>query len=224
MLMLERIISVIAPHVCVDCGVESDVLLCEACRESLVLQPSRCYRCKAATDDFAVCQACRRYTALRTVGVHTRHSGAAKELLHHAKYERARSGLLEMAHMMIPLLRVFDGEAIVLTHVPTASSRVRARGYDHARIICSELARRTERPSSTLLARVGQAHQVGSGRAQRIKQLDDAFRPVHADKIRGAHVVLVDDVLTTGATLEIAARELKRAGAKRVSAVVFSQA
>ncbi len=186
--------------------------------------PSRCYRCKAATTDFAVCSACRRHTALRTVAVHTRHADLAKELLHHAKYERARSGLVEMAAMMTPLLRIFEGEEVVLVHIPTASSRVRVRGYDHAKILSRLLARNTKLPVATLLARVGQAHQVGANRAQRMKQLETAFRAVRLDRIRGRHIVLVDDVLTTGATLEIAARELKRAGAKRVSAVVFAQA
>ncbi|TAH36611.1 ComF family protein [Candidatus Saccharibacteria bacterium] len=224
MLMLEKIISVIAPHICVGCSAEENVLLCESCQESLVRQPSRCYRCNAATEDYEVCRACRRHTALRTVVVYTKHEGPAKELLHHAKYERARSGLLEMATMMTPLLRIFEDDEIVLVHIPTASSRVRARGYDHAQIICRELARQSELPVATLLARFGQAHQVGSNRSQRMKQLNDAYRPIHVNKIQGKHIVLVDDVLTTGATLEIAARELRRAGAKRVSAAVFAQA
>lgn len=224
MLMLEKLIGVIAPHTCVGCGAEDNVLLCEGCSESLVTQPSRCYRCRSATEDFAVCPACRRHTALRTVVSRTRHEVAAKELLHHAKYERARAGLLEMAAMMSPLLRIFEDDEIVLTHIPTASSRVRGRGYDHARIICREVARRADLPVATLLARVGQAHQVGSNRSQRMDQLKDAFRPVRTNKIRGRHIVLVDDVLTTGATLEIAARELRRAGARRVSAIVFAQA
>jgi predicted amidophosphoribosyltransferase len=54
--------------------------------------------------------------------------------------------------------------------------------------------------------------------------LQSAFRPIRAETIRGRHIVLIDDVLTTGATLEVAARTLKRAGAKRVSAIVLAQA
>ena len=75
-----------------------------------------------------------------------------------------------------------------------------------------------------VLVRLGQAHQVGSNRRDRLLHLKGAFRVQHAARIRGAHVVLVDDVLTTGATIETAARVLKKAGAKRVDAIIFSQA
>jgi predicted amidophosphoribosyltransferase len=72
--------------------------------------------------------------------------------------------------------------------------------------------------------RIGQAHQVGAGRAQRKKQLDGVFRPRHIERIKGQHIILVDDVLTTGATLESAARTLRRAGAAQVDAWVFAKA
>jgi predicted amidophosphoribosyltransferase len=75
-----------------------------------------------------------------------------------------------------------------------------------------------------LLTRLGQKQQRGMSRRDRLKQLESAFAPASQGKIRGAHLVLVDDVITTGATLEAAARILKAAGAKRVSAVVFAQA
>jgi predicted amidophosphoribosyltransferase len=86
------------------------------------------------------------------------------------------------------------------------------------------LARQMGVPYRTHLRRIGQAHQVGANRAERLRQLRGAFRLAHAEALRGKHIVLVDDVLTTGATLETAARALKRAGASRVSAIVFTQA
>jgi len=147
----------------------------------------------------------------------------AKELVHRTKYERAQSGTREMAVAMTTLMSLFDAN-VVLAHIPTASSRVRTRGYDHARLLAKYIARHQKLPTATLLARIGQAHQVGSNRAQRVKQLEGAFRPVREAQIRGKHIVLVDDVLTSGATLETAARVLKHAGAKRVSAIVFAQA
>jgi ComF family protein len=223
MLLLEKIISVIAPHRCVGCESENDRLLCESCRLSLPNVPSRCYRCRSVTDDFVVCKACRRGSPLCQVVVFTYHQGLAKELVHRMKYERARQGVLEMAEAMTSLVELFDDD-VVLVHVPTATSRVRARGYDHARLLARELGRRNNLPTTTLLARVGQAHQVGSSRAQRLEQLEGAFRVLKPQYVRGRHVVLVDDVLTSGATLETAARMLKRAEAERVSALVFAQA
>lgn len=139
------------------------------------------------------------------------------------KYGRAQAGAAEAAKLMAGLIADVP-EDIVLVHIPTATSRVRQRGYDHALLLARALARASYRERAGLLARVGQAHQVGSGRAERIQQLHDAFRPVRPAAIRGRHVMLVDDVLTTAATLETAARALKRAGAERVSAIVFAQA
>lgn len=223
MSVLESLISVFAPHTCLECGVEEDKLVCEGCVENLPVVPSRCYRCKAVTDDFSVCDSCVRKTPLRQVLVATHYEGVAKELARHMKYERARGGMAEAAVILRPLLTCLPSD-IVLVHVPTATSRVRTRGYDQAKLLARSLAHISGLPCRALLARVGQAHQVGAARAERIRQLQDAFRPVHLSEIRGKHIVLVDDVLTTGATLETAARMLRRAGAERVSAIVFAQA
>jgi ComF family protein len=222
MLLLERFLGLVAPHTCLGCEAEEDRLICAACQESVAPVPSRCYRCRAVTEDYAVCPACQSRTGLRRVAVRAHHAGLAKELIHYSKYERARSGLAEMAEAMAPLLPLFD-ETAVLVHIPTASSRVRVRGYDHARLMAAQLARNDSRTHATLLARVGQAHQVGANRTQRLRQLENAFRPLRPHLITGAHIILVDDVLTTGATLESAARVLKRAGAARVDAIVYAQ-
>lgn len=221
--VLEKLIAVIAPHTCLGCGVEDNRLLCEGCSQSLVLVPSRCYHCKGVTDDYAVCRNCATRTSLRQVIVYAHHADVAKELVHRMKYERAQAGTHEAAVLLAPLLAYFPDD-IVLTHVPTASSRVRTRGYDHALLLVRSLSRFAVINRLTCLRRVGQAHQVGANRAARLRQLQNAFRVIRTESIRGKHVVLVDDVLTTGATLETAARELKRAGAKRVSAIVFAQA
>ena len=71
--------------------------------------------------------------------------------------------------------------------------------------------------------RVGQTHQFGATRHQRLEQLERAFLVTNPTDVKNKHILLVDDVLTTGATLETLARVLKSAGAKQVDAVVFAQ-
>ena len=111
-----------------------------------------------------------------------------------------------------------------LDAAPTATSRVRQRGYDQAKLLARALARQAGLPYLDCLARVGQTHQVGATREQRLRQLQAAFRVRRPNAVRSAYLLLVDDVSTTGATLELAATILKSAGARRVDAIVFAQA
>lgn len=223
MLGLEYIISLYAPHRCLGCGTEGASLLCADCTVLLSVVPSRCYACKCISNSFKTCKRCRKSSPLSHVYVAAHYDEeVVRKLLYVTKYERARPGIDSMVERMAPLLGSVPPEAL-LVPVPTASSRVRQRGYDQAVLLAKGLSRRTGKQSVRLLARMGQAHQVGAGRMQRLQHLQGAFRPVQLRHIPGAHIVLVDDVLTTGATLVAAARILKEAGAAEVDAVVFAQ-
>lgn len=98
------------------------------------------------------------------------------------------------------------------------------RGYDQARLIARACARQADLPHASLLLRLGQQRQVGLKRQQRLSQLEQAFEIRNTERVRGAHIMLVDDVVTTGATLEAATKVLKAAGANRVEAIAFAQA
>jgi len=223
MSIIENLVRIFAPHICIGCGTEEDALLCEGCMESLPMVPSRCYRCQVVTDSYLVCGRCQDVTPLRRVAASTPYDSLARELVHHMKYERAQAGATEMARLMAELMNDLPTD-VVLVPVPTASSRVRARGYDHTSLLARHIAASTGIPRSKMLARIGQAHQMGARRADRLRQLEGAFRPVHLKELQGKHIVLIDDVLTTGATLETAARILKQYGARQVDAAVFAQA
>ncbi len=111
----------------------------------------------------------------------------------------------------------------IIVHVPAATSRVRARGYDQSKLIAKQLASIFGCSQQTLLSRHGQARQVGAKRDKRFSQVVGAFTPRKVDGIKNAHILLVDDVLTTGASVEEAAKVLKAAGAKTVNAAIFAQ-
>ncbi len=222
MFIVERLISAIAPHVCIICGAEGEVVCAWCLPEIAPPIPERCYRCRAQTAHSQVCQKCRRQSRLGHVWVRTGYMDHARQLVHDFKFARKQAAAIPLARLMAECLPFLSDEVIV-THVPTATSRIRQRGYDHAVLLARALAREQKLPYAPLLLRQGKTRQVGASRKQRLGQLDGSFRPIKSEPLKGAHILLVDDIVTTGGTLEAAARCLKQAGAKQVDAVVFAQ-
>lgn len=221
--ILDKITALYAPHECVGCQREGAVW-CLACRPSAPQAVRRCYRCKAADPDNLTCKACRRSTPLTRVQASTRYELTAKAVLWQLKFGRMRAAATEIAAFMQPSFEKLKGSEVIVVHIPTATSRVRMRGYDQAKLIARACAGRAGLRHASLLMRTGQERQVGVRRSQRLTQLENAFRIKNPVLVKGAHIVLVDDVVTTGATLEAAAKVLKAAGAKKIEAIVFAQA
>lgn len=221
--LIEQLIRCIAPHRCLGCGAVGPLLCAWCLTEANEALPPRCFRCLAATTDSAVCAKCRRQAPLGHVWVAGEYAGLSKRLIHQFKFERARAAALPIASCLETTLPYLD-DSVIISHIPAAPSRVRMRGYDQSRLIASRLAQNLDRQHLTLLVRYGHSRQVGAKREQRLKQLAGAFTPLHPTKIKNAHILLIDDVVTSGATLAEAAKVLKRAGAKKVDAAVFAQA
>ena len=222
MIITERLIAIISPHNCLVCDREGAVL-CEWCRpEALSPIPSRCYRCYKLTEDNAVCKGCRKNTSIRNLWAATLYEELPRKLLQKAKFERVRSACIEIAQFLEERLPYFDKDIIVV-HVPTATSRRRQRGYDQSELIARSLAKSRGLTHKRLLARSGQARQVGATKQQRTSQMSEAFRVCNEEDVQKKTILLIDDLTTTGATLESAARTLRRAGAKRIMAATFAQ-
>ncbi len=111
----------------------------------------------------------------------------------------------------------------IVVYIPTANRRVRERGYDQAQLIAREFAHRRRLPCQALLRRHGATRQLGASRQQRQQQLQTAFYCPYPQKVVGRSIILIDDVLTTGATIEAASRVLCQAGATNVTALLFAQ-
>lgn len=218
---MERLIASVAPHVCLACGDEGAVL-CDWCLGDYVVPtPARCYNCMSYSADSKVCVACRRKSRIGHVWVRTDYDVAAKALIYVYKFGRKQAAARPVARLMRQSLPYMRTDTIV-THIPTASGRVRQRGYDHAQLLAQELATQLALPYRPLLRRVTQTRQVGAKRSVRLEQMRHAFTCVdtHVSKSK---VLLVDDLVTTGATLEAAAAQLRSAGVRRIDAVVFAQ-
>jgi ComF family protein len=154
----------------------------------------------------------------RAIGAY---DGALRAILHALKYEGRRS----LARPLGALMRhrgtdVLAGAAFVVP-VPLHPSRRRHRGFNQA----ADLARPLDRPVVHALRRVrATPTQTGLPAAQRHRNVRDAFALTRAGRaIRGSVVVIVDDVSTTGATLDACARVLKGAGALEVRALTAAR-
>lgn len=204
MSFLHAVAAGLVPPLCAACG--------RACRrESIVC--TRCARRLAAVDPlegFGVPGLDRAWSAAP-------HEGVARDLVAALKFRR----LLPVADLMADRIQWLAPATLLsgtIVPVPTAPLRSLARGFDPAAEVAAALAARTQLPLSPCLSRRGGGRQVGRRRAQRI-----GHPPlIQARGKVPASVLLIDDVLTTGATLSACARALRQAGTVRVVAITFT--
>ena len=114
--------------------------------------------------------------------------------------------------------------ADVLIPIPLSKQRLSERGFNQSLMLAQRLSR-TKTHNQTLLRMKHTLAQSGLKRSQRLTNLIDAFAvaPLKALQLRGKHILLIDDVVTSGATLNFAARVLKQAGAAHVGALVLAK-
>lgn len=201
---IDSLLQLIAPHECLGCMAEGRIL-CDRCITSLPLLEA-----PVSTPGGTVVRAATTY------------EGIAKQAVYALKFERTAAVVEDIGRCIVNILPV--GAYEVVTYVPTATSRVRQRGYDQAGLIARAVAIHLRVPCVSLLARRGKQRQVGTGREMRLQQMRMAFRPVRHYAGQDKRVLLIDDVITTGSTIEAAARQLQAAGVRTVDAAVFAAA
>lgn len=156
-----------------------------------------------------------------------RFDGTARELVHRLKYGDRTDLALTLARMMAQAGRDLLPDAELIVPVPLHRTRLWSRRFNQAAALAQIVGRQAGIPHAPLaLARIKRTcQQVGLTRAQRADNLQGAFRvePAMKPQIEGRRILLVDDVLTTGATANAAARALMRAGARAVDVLTFAR-
>ncbi len=217
---IERILSLLSPDDCLNCGAEGSVL-CPECAEQIERLPSICYGCGKLSRNYRPCPKCINRWRPGHAWFCTAYKDLPAELVKALKFEQKRQAAKIMAGMIDDTLPYFAAPPLV-TYVPTAPSRRRERGFDQAQLIAKELAKLRGWHTSTLLKRQTKLRQLGAKRITRRAQLQNAFWPVNTRLIKSNHILLVDDVITTGATIEACTKTLLKACADSVDCATFA--
>jgi ComF family protein len=236
---LREAMDLLLPRICVACerpsDAQDDSMVCALCWSRLALLPApRCVRCGHPTSgrDCRFCATLPPFVrAARSVCWVPHEVGSA--VVHSLKYHGWTGAARGMAARMARLDWPHDvaTERAALIPVPLARSRERERGFNQAALLCGALSRHWAIPAwNDVLARTrGTRTQTRLTPGERSANVHGAFAVPDAargarDRLRGLHLVLVDDVLTTGATLNACATALFDAGARTISYVTFGRA
>lgn len=202
------LLELFAPTRCLSCRRRGPLPWCAACAEQVRHLPEGCRRCAAPRGGAHACWPPDAPIDATVAACDYRGPVAAAVVT--AKVAGARAGWPALAHVLAARMRDVEVDADVVTWVTTPATRVRVRGIDHAQTLAAEVARAVDLPCVALL----DARPGGTDR--------DRYRALRA--LPGTHVLLVDDVVTTGATAWRAANCLRLAGAGRVELAVLARA
>jgi len=224
------------PEVCLACGTAdaADGGLCEPCGRGLLSHVSLpyCPRCGATLgpnipprmDGCGFCPTTLfRFERLVRLGPY---APPLRTIIRELKYRRRAELCGRLGRMLAQAVVAACQETPpdLVSAVPMHWRRRLSRGHDHARMLAGGIARQLALPIGDELVRARHtAAQVGLSRTQRQVNIRGAFAVVHAETLTRTHVLLVDDVTTTGATADEAAATLLKAGAQRVTVAVIAK-
>jgi len=226
------LLDLVLPPRCAGCG-QMGSLWCATCHAQVqVVHDPVCRRCgrpqspQADLPSKALCPQCRHSPReIESIRSAVIFEGPLRQAIHHLKYS-GRSSLAEpLGRFLTECWIASPLPADLIVPVPLHEARLRERGYNQSTLLARQLARTSELPlAEEALKRVrATTPQVTLNAIEREANVRGAFE-ARADLVIGRRILLVDDVCTTGATLEACSRALKQGGATSVWGLTLARA
>lgn len=207
--MIFRFISLFLPHYCCSCGAIGSIL-CESCFNNIVRAHEHlCLSCGQKLNQ-NLCRCRREFDHGYFVGWH---EDALESLISVTKFSSVRDGCRYQALLMDAILPQLPADCVVVP-VPTNTRHQRQRGLDHTYKIAFALARMRSLSLSRSVVRVKNHTQHGATRRQRLHQAEQSYAVYRKLDPKRSYII-IDDVYTTGATVNAISKLLLDAGIKK---------
>jgi ComF family protein len=233
---MKSFLDMLYPRRCVDCGVSSPSAfryMCWDCwSDAVKVEAPFCERCgdpvAGAVEHTYVCYSCSaRKPAFDAARSAARYDGAIAEALRLLKYEKAMWLAPDLAKLMHGCLEAeYSGMTFdLVVPVPLHHVRRRERGYNQSAVLARELGRLLMRPARDGAVRRVRptATQTNLTAKERLSNVTGAFKHGRTVRLAGRHVLLIDDVMTTGATVNACAAALRKGGAASIHVITAAR-
>lgn len=221
----ENLIELFFPAKCILCG-KIGSFLCPNCEKNLVtISGQTCPKCNRITKKGNYCSRCRPKVTLSGVLVWSYFKDPnIKDLIHAFKYQKLSAMTPLLAEQLVRVIKTEKHNFDLVAFVPISAKRKAWRGFNQAELLATEVATAFNKPLFEGLIKIKDTKtQVGLPKKAREKNLSGAFLIKNKSKIIGKRVLLIDDVITTGTTLNEVAKVLKSAGAREVRGLVLGK-
>ncbi len=227
---LDAIWDLIFPAYCLGCGGHSgnSEFLCPDCFLKISVNKTLfCGKCRARLpENKKICHLDFPYLLAAAAGYRDE---TVRELIHNLKFKGVKRAAKPLGEILIKYLKGLDLnlENYLIVPVPLGNKRLRSRGFNQAELLAREVSENFDLPvlkDAFIRAKETKPQTELKNLEDRFKNLEDGFIVINPEKISGKNILLIDDVSTSGATLNAAAAALKESGAKKIIALVAALA
>lgn len=219
------------PHNCICCGrdmnQESSFRLCTRCEKEIPFTKDKfCLRCgEIVSGDYDYCITCKNrdyeFDYARSVFAYT---SKTSPIIMKFKYNGCKTFAKPLANMLVDFYSRSDILANVVTYVPMPAKRLKQRGYNQSYELCREFSMMTGIPMIDVLERTFETNkQATLNASQRAENIKGQFKVINRDLVKNKEILIIDDVLTTGATANECAKVLNKAGAMNVCVLTLAK-
>ena len=212
---------------CFMCSVDlNDGYICEECKSNIKFINKGCIKCGGSLiGDGDVCLECKRYERTFDRGYCVcDYDGKIAEKILKFKNHNGKYLSKPLSKMLLDKYKELNLDIDIIIPIPIHTNREKERGFNQSELIAEDIAKYTGKVDLNVVCRKKDTpHQVGLNRENRIENLDNAFELCDGSDVKGKDILLIDDIFTTGTTINECAKFLKKKGANKVYFLCFAR-